>query len=396
VKCYCPKIGVCELSEYSVGFNKLVSNGTSIGKHNREYYFTLIVTNKARLVNIHRIDILVDDSPPVAGVVMEGTPAGKDVDYTSSEEVNVHWKGFIDHESGIRQYVIGVSNHCQHLDELKQNTSSTMLKLFTSDVISATFKLQREGKHYFSIFAYNNAMESSTVVCTDGITLDKTPPFLTELILSGARAKDIVACFNFNPYLVLENLTSVHIHKSNHCLNFCSSATPMQFLPLLPSITKPYKDTDFADHVCTYNMQYSPDWFMYLPSDRIQLSWNISDSESQIDDVLIGFASDVTQKTKPDLEDFVSAQTLRTYLNYHEGLDRGVPFYIIIKAINKANLESISVYGPVIIDLTPPQYKGGLRSSIHGGDFFIAWNNDTFLEMEQKEKLDTILFRFGE
>ena len=42
------------------------------GDHNREYFFTLNVTNHAMLSYIKHLDILVDDSPPEKGVVLEG------------------------------------------------------------------------------------------------------------------------------------------------------------------------------------------------------------------------------------------------------------------------------------------------------------------------------------
>lgn len=70
--CYCPDIGKCEYYKYSVPLNKLVPNNTHIGKHNRNYLFTLKVTNNAKLSNIEQVDVLVDDSPPECGVVYEG------------------------------------------------------------------------------------------------------------------------------------------------------------------------------------------------------------------------------------------------------------------------------------------------------------------------------------
>jgi hypothetical protein len=43
-----------------------------MGNHNRNYNFTLKVTNNAHLFNIEHVDILVDDSPPEVGVLFEG------------------------------------------------------------------------------------------------------------------------------------------------------------------------------------------------------------------------------------------------------------------------------------------------------------------------------------
>ena len=52
--------------------NVLKTNNKDTGDHNRNYYFTIKVTNNANLFNIEHMDILVDDSPPETGVVLEG------------------------------------------------------------------------------------------------------------------------------------------------------------------------------------------------------------------------------------------------------------------------------------------------------------------------------------
>ena len=71
--CYCPAVGYCELNLYTIQLNSLIGLNKHNGDHNRNYYFTLTVTNQAMLSTTERIDILVDDSPPEKGVVYEGT-----------------------------------------------------------------------------------------------------------------------------------------------------------------------------------------------------------------------------------------------------------------------------------------------------------------------------------
>jgi hypothetical protein len=70
--CYCPDVGQCELYNYTLPLNKLIAINKHVGSHNRNYYFTIKVTNNAHLFNIERVDILVDDSPPEVGVLFEG------------------------------------------------------------------------------------------------------------------------------------------------------------------------------------------------------------------------------------------------------------------------------------------------------------------------------------
>ncbi|XP_062588081.1 uncharacterized protein LOC134249747 [Saccostrea cucullata] len=103
-KCYCPSLGPCEISTYSIDMSKLMHNNKNIGQHNRDYFFTFVVTNNAFLRTIDHVDILVDESAPVKGVVMEGAPEEKDKDFTNENNTLLNWNGFIDHESGIRLY----------------------------------------------------------------------------------------------------------------------------------------------------------------------------------------------------------------------------------------------------------------------------------------------------
>ena len=71
--CYCPIIGEdCEDQRYSIPLHGLVSKFKHIGDHNRNYFFTVTVTNNANLITTHRIEVLVDVSSPQTGVVLEG------------------------------------------------------------------------------------------------------------------------------------------------------------------------------------------------------------------------------------------------------------------------------------------------------------------------------------
>ena len=73
-ECYCPITGEdCEQLRYSVPMHSLVNINKHIGNHNRNYFFTIKVTNNANLFTTEDMVILVDESPPETGVVLEGT-----------------------------------------------------------------------------------------------------------------------------------------------------------------------------------------------------------------------------------------------------------------------------------------------------------------------------------
>ena len=72
MNCYCPLIGDCEISRYVIPLHGLVEAWRHIGNHNRNYYFTVTITNTAGIVTTDQMEILVDDSPPETGIVSEG------------------------------------------------------------------------------------------------------------------------------------------------------------------------------------------------------------------------------------------------------------------------------------------------------------------------------------
>ena len=149
---------------YQVHFNHLITNRTNNGQHNRDYHLTIKVTNGARLASIQHVDILTDDSPPVKGLVVEGAEEYLDIDYTKEASVMVRWKGFIDHESGIMKYRIALSDHCLTADEMTIY-SHDLQNLSMYETLDQTLKmhLPYDGRYFFSVIAYNNALEPSEV-----------------------------------------------------------------------------------------------------------------------------------------------------------------------------------------------------------------------------------------
>ena len=59
--------------KYSIPLHGLIAKHKHVGNHNRNYFFTIKVTNYAMVTTTEYMDILVDDSPPETGVILEGT-----------------------------------------------------------------------------------------------------------------------------------------------------------------------------------------------------------------------------------------------------------------------------------------------------------------------------------
>ena len=354
-----------------------------------------MATNNAKLKEVSTVDILADDSPPAAGVVQEGESGTPDIDYSSDTELILSWDGFIDHESGIKMYRIGFERHCLTPESLTQTIMNMSLNIYETSLKSLKVRPKKIGKYYTTVVAFNNAMEPSISVCSDGIILDGTIPEVTNITLEHAKTTEVLGCYRNETFLILENLTAVPLLRTEKCSLICKDSKDMTLISVLPIMKSGSNDTDVADDLCGLLPTYSNDWAMYLPSDKVHMAWNIEDAESQIRDVQIGFASDSTNVASPDIIAYDSVHSHTRYAHSHSGLDRGVEFYIILKAMNKADLEVNAIFGPIIIDETPPLYTGSVAINIIDDFIFCIWDNTTFIETEQEEGISTILFRIG-
>jgi len=129
--CYCPIIGNCTMTTDTANLTKLRSKNMHEGTHNKRYFVTIKVINTAYLVAIEHIDILVDESPPEVGIVLEGPMGSPDIDYT--DDITVYWHGFIDHESGIQLYRIAIGRECMH------NLEDILPGQYNSSIIQESF-----------------------------------------------------------------------------------------------------------------------------------------------------------------------------------------------------------------------------------------------------------------
>ncbi|XP_062620625.1 uncharacterized protein LOC134282208, partial [Saccostrea cucullata] len=397
--CYCPKVGVCEKALYSVKFNSLIKNNKQNGHHNREYFFTVKVTNNAMLVSISRTDILADDSPPVSGNAMEGEIGSQEIDYTCNREIIVRWSGFIDHESGIKKYRIGFNDKCLSREDLLHNNHATLLSyIYETNEQQIKVRADHPGLYFTSVIAYNYAMEASEVACSNGITYDISPPKLYNIILEHAKTTEGIACYNRTPWLILQNFTAVKLEMTQACQKICNESS--KEFPLLENMfyvkQEHFNDTSYADSICKNLGIYFKNIKVYIPSDTISLSWNVTDLETQIHDILIGFASTKSQSETPDILSFTPAKRLQSDKRLHSALDSGTPFYITIKATSKAGLETSATIGPVVIDDTPPLYRGGVNIVLGDKFAFVAWTNETFVDEEQDEPISMVLFKIGQ
>ncbi|XP_053376618.1 uncharacterized protein LOC123534121 [Mercenaria mercenaria] len=398
LNCYCPDVGKCEIFNYTVPLNKLVANNKDEGNHNRNYFFTIKVTNNAFLSNIEHIDILVDESPPEPGVIYEGPEFSKDIDYISEDSFIVHWHGFIDHESGIKSYRIGLANRCLGQAELYNFSINADIEFYADVLYSETsirIPANFTGKRFVSIIALNNAMDPSKCVCSDGVTRDTSPPEPRNISLQHSTWSESIACFAGNTWLLHSSVSKVLLHNTSTCFDLCSHSFHDDSIVSAFLVRDEKIDSDISDFLCQTLPKYNNNTVIYLPNDHIYLSWDVDETISQLEDFFVGIGYDPTEWKSPHIDDYKSTARKKNFKRRHEGIGSNSLFYIFLKIVNKAGLEKVTTLGPVLIDETPPLKRGIPEVNIVGENVVIGWENDTFYDMEQLEQIKSVFFQFG-
>ncbi|KAK7493734.1 hypothetical protein BaRGS_00015063 [Batillaria attramentaria] len=396
--CYCPSVGPCEIEKYLFNFPSLVSNNTNDGQHHREYYITITATNHASFRSRKMIDILIDESPPTVGVVLEGLSDDDqaEMDFTSSDVVHVRWHGFLDHESGILLYRVVLADRCLTDEEMNAADNATDVEGNTAVVL----KFPKEGMAIFSqyvvsVVAYNGAMQPSGVACSDGITFDSTPPALRNVSITHAHIGRAIECSQPNhPWLINANLTRAKLSPTKDCLDVCLSASPSaDHLPFTSNFTL---EEDLSTDLCLRLRKLTADDFILLPSDYLRLSWIGVDEESEMEEYHVGMGRDRTTASAPDLLPFTPTHGHHSYHARHSGLGHGAVFFIFLRALSKAGLQVNLTLGPVIIDVTPPVVTRQMTAEIDGQFLVVTWTNETFQDPEHPSGLDfDVTYRVG-
>lgn len=169
-----------------------------------------------------------------------GSEDGPDLDYTSADIFLVHWHGFIDHESGIKLYKIGLAERCLSIQDFEnKNQSDWKIEQIEAPENILRFTTNFTGKRYVSVIALNHAMEPSIPACSDGITKDTTPPVFRNLRLANAKWAESIYCHKNDTYLLRSDLTKVkllNVSAIAGCKHICAKRQNIPFLESIPFV----------------------------------------------------------------------------------------------------------------------------------------------------------------
>jgi len=116
---------------------------------------------------------LVDSVAPRAGVVLDGLPEYVEVDVSPSNETFAGaWRWWVDHESGIREFEVGLGTSPGAVDV--QPWQSVGLETSVHMSFTDEQQLLHGVTYYLTVRATDNAGHQ-TVASSDGVIIDITP-----------------------------------------------------------------------------------------------------------------------------------------------------------------------------------------------------------------------------
>ncbi|XP_062567668.1 LOW QUALITY PROTEIN: uncharacterized protein LOC134229901 [Saccostrea cucullata] len=391
--CYCPKHGSCELYNYTLDLSKIITEA----QHNREYYFTVLVTNNAGLRSLQHLDVLVDESPPVNGSVKEGIPGSQDLDFTATEKITVNWNGFIDHESGISHYEIFLGKQCiPDVLDLMSNISSvtSVIERKITRTTYQSFNLPGKGHFIFTVIAFNNALEPSKASCSDGIHYAEAFEVIDNITSKSFNVDEGVACINDVPFLITTKMKRIKLRSVSNCFSICQNLSFPDFLQNLPEeATQIYNDSTYAQGICSRVKPYK-DNIIFISSEFWKLAWGVKDRHA-VREFEIGIGNHPSSMSHPDLKPYTSTISQTQYQFGRDGVGSQERHYVFLKTIFKSGEEKILTVGPMLVDSSPPTFNGDILVYTEAPYLFIGWENETFIEPEQGNVIEEIFFRIG-
>ncbi|KAI8510730.1 hypothetical protein Bbelb_116460, partial [Branchiostoma belcheri] len=363
--CTCiPKDEECYFRNYEFSPDKNKMN-ISEGTHDHDYYIIITVTNNAMLQTQGRFQITVDTSPPLPGHVHDSLPAETDMDFQQDTVIQASWEGFFDRESGVMFYMYGFAEDCLTLENVTEfgNTSNYQVANTTSTY--AVWEATHPGLYHCTVIAFNRALEPSESVCSDGVTIDVTPPVIADLSVDNLHyTPGVVRDKDGEVWLVDSSGLRQPINEPTAtCRNASQEVDDVNLWPTHQDLlSNGTEHPGYFDSDCLTTGNFSGNGYLSREN-MLSLRWTGEDPESEIYDFEVGLSSTLSPDL-PDILPFTSTNAHPHFTTYHPDLDEGKQFYLVLKAINRAQMSTTKVLGPFIVDVTPPVFSNAIKLTL--------------------------------
>ncbi|XP_066264362.1 uncharacterized protein [Branchiostoma lanceolatum] len=368
--------GPCYKKDYAITFDR---SQVDVGGHDHDYLLTLIVRNKATLSTTETLKISVDTSPPRPGNLHDGLKGQPEIDFQQTTTINTWWDGFFDKESGVKFYQYGYSTSCLTAADFTLPEGSSITRTTNTH---AVYTAPSPGTYFCTVVAYNHALDPSPPVCSDGVTVDVTDPSLTAINIDNLSVRPgVVKDAGGDVWLINQRRHRVLVlDPPAQCRAVPQVNNIDDYAPRLDLVT----NTTLSDQYCAQNQ--GPPSTSYLSVDRnLFASWDGED-EGGIYDFSVGLSS-TSSTSSPDIMAFTSTTAIPELRFSHPHISQNSLFHLVIKAEDRAGRTTTKAVGPIVVDITPPQFVGQISLSKEGNYLVGRWSANDFYDQESQDPL---------
>ncbi|XP_052067298.1 uncharacterized protein LOC127706680 [Mytilus californianus] len=391
--CYCTPFMGCFHRHFQVKPEIKVYGGLTAGhyrgKHDSDYYIEIAVKNKALVQTVLTKKITIDTSPPHPGVVHDGLAGNPEIDYQQGMDLNAYWDQFFDKESGVFFYQYLVDTSCADKSAFSLDINNTNIvetyNTFGSHTVSG------DGTYYFTVVAYNRALDPSEPVCSDGVTIDSSVPGVKEVVVKDAVITGgLVTDVNQTSYYILgsDRIRRLIPNPTVDCVSKATTLSDIDLYPLQRFAKNGSLIEVDGNIFCSNSSSASSRIGLSLrKASLMEMSWEPLDIPAKIFDYEVGFS--LTEgSSAPDIMAFESTKQHAHVRVTHANIPDATEIYIIIKTISKSNVEGLTTLGPCFMDTTPPDFTGSISVSLSGEYLVASWTSNAFSDSEELFDMD--------
>ena len=378
-----------------------------------KYYACLKLVDKAgNFAFFQSTGVIVDTSPPLAGYVSDGSP-GQEIDIQVESSVLIaSWGNYSEEETKIVSYQLAFGS-IPGAQDIQQFTNVGLVNTFTSSRLRVS-ELNNGHRYYATVIAFNVLGIPSSIVSSDGVLVDFTPPVFSQPSRDGADP-DGDRSYTSESFLIATwickdpetNISSTEIAfglqpGEADIMNFKSLPASQTSFIISYKLQVSYRY--FSTVRCTNkagltSVSYS-DGIVYDDTAPIPLYVRDGDYQSSNKTLFITFKfvdaeSDVracrvqvwkgSLSTPLDLYGFFTfnGNVTRATLQLSRELVSGTTYYVNVTAVNGVGLEATKQSDGFIVDTTPPKclkvwdgssdYQNDQEYAPSSSRFIISW-----------------------
>ena len=357
--------------------------GLSLASGKKYYACLKLVDRAGNVAYFHSNGVVVDSSPPLTGFVNDG-PLDQDVDVqTDSSVLRASWANFSENETTIASYHLAFGS-APGAQDIQDFTNVGLVNTSPSSRLKVQELINGE-RYYATVIAYNILGIPSSMVSSNGVLVDFTPPIFSQPTRDG---EDPISDRNYTSQSYLKatwtcldpetNVSSIEIAfglqpGQTDVVNFTSLSVSQTSFIIGHKLKLGYRY--FATVRCTNKLGLAvvsvsngivyddtPPTLVYLKDGDYQssnrtllITLKFVDAESGVH----AYKAQVwTHSAGSSLESYgsftIPVNVTSATLQLYKELITGTTYYVNVTAVNGVGLEATQQSDGFIVDMTPP------------------------------------------